>query len=514
MKKHIILSTLSLYALSTHGSFASSEEQVVAKIDRKNFQRTLALKTDEGEALHPVPGYVQDSNEKLLADAEKLPKFISAEIRYNMNVSPDVTAIEMDGRYELDQDMVQAIVTYYPGLTSLEYAHIVKVNSLSPLAKLAQLQKLVIRGEHDAPLEDLGKILSLTDLTLSQMESVKVPPSIANLASLASLELSDVGLRTVPPFLEGLRLNRLVLSKNKNLNFSGAPKLPTVEILEVRSMNLRSFSFVRKFVPNVQTLDISNNAHHGVGYAGLPIEAKDFAKLRSLTALYTSGNKHDGSQLQILAEALPNLRELKIAGNCGVKTKFDPMVLGDFEQLEVLDVSHCDLTDISFLNRMDQLKVLSLSCNGIRGKKLSLLNMPQMDHLTSLDVSVLEIENLNDIPLKYFPKLQHLDISENYASDQHGENERPIKLDENSFSRVAKTLTSLDLSLKSISAKQFETLRVLIHLNELTLKQSTFDKLGWPQALHKLPLKKMILLGAGSFKRSLVGEELQKLLKG
>ncbi len=508
MKKHIILSTLSLFALWTHGSFASSEDaQVVAKIDMKNFQRTLALKTDEGETLQPVPALKADSNAVLVGQAMMDPKILSAEIRYNMKVSPEVTAVEMAGRWEFNQDTLQAIVTYFPHLTSLEYGRFVKVSCLSPLANIAKLQKLVLLGKHDAPLEDLGKILSLTDLKLSEMDLVEVPPSIANLTSLTSLELSDVGLRTVPAFLGGLRLKRLVLSKNNTLNFYGAPTLPTVDILEVRNMNLRSFSFIEKFVPNVQILDISSNADSGVGYAGLPIDARDFANLRSLTSLDTSHNKHDGSQLQILAQALPNLIELKLCGNVGAKTDFDPDVLMDFRQLRKLDVSFCDITDISFINCM-KLEVLNLACNGTSEKKLSLRKVPRKG-LISLNAAVLGIESLRDLSLHNFPKLQHLDISGNV-----GEDGRIIELDDYYFKHVADTLTSLEMRFDSIPVKKLETLSVLVNLKALTLTQATIDRNGWPRALNNLPIEKLILIGKGGDRKILTGEELQKFLKG
>lgn len=371
-----------------------------------------------------------------------------------------------------------------------------------------QAQSYYYDGKYDEALDELRNALAIdkTDECLLLMsECYEAKSDYVN--AIAILESSNSGSTVIGKRLEQLRKAKDEYDAGKTVIICGEPYPSDTEELDLSGMGLKSsrLSELSKLT-ELRTLYLSDNA----------ITSLDFLNgLTKLRTLDLSGNKiKDASPVSSLLElrtlylddnkiedftpllSLVNLNTLSITGmeigetqlerlkaalpaciiDCdGASPDVVELTLGGKtfkSNVTTLDLSGCNITDISLLSLCTELEKLDLSNNAITDLT------PLMD-ITGLKSLNLENNSVSDVkPLMGLKKLEYLNLSENEISSITALSE-------------LKNLTELHLShneLRGISALgDLDSLKTLC-LDDAGIKDSYLAK------LYKLTSLKTLLL--------------------
>ena len=337
-------------------------------------------------------------------------------------------------------------------LSSLDWARV--------LAPLVRLEHLNIRKNHitNLPGDAFMKNLYLRQLVLAdnELQHLNVVSTLGhNLHNLQSLDLSNCNLQD--------RLSEEAFrnaSKLRVLNLSGNPMfaaeltavlrhLPKLHELSLSNCSLRRLPEAFENLEHLEVLDISHNplsdafvrllnplksleyldmSYCNLGYVG----NNTFTLMTSLKKLIMSGNALHTLE-QGLFTNLTRLQSLEL-NDCGLKNPIDPKVFGDrvyaniielklsknplivpedgalvpkqLSGLEILDLSHCDLSRINenLFSRTKNLTTLNLSNNKIAGTE-NLAALKKLRLLEHLDLSHNNLTTIHPRVFKANPRL-------------------------------------------------------------------------------------------------------------
>lgn len=296
----------------------------------------------------------------------------------------------------------------------------------------------------------LKELPRLKGLSLSGMHLQSVQ-QLSALWNLETLELADCGLSEIQGIGALVNLKELDLSQNQLSKFDAARLSTRLKKLNLSNNRISSLaSFQSGTLPHLETLRLSNNSFASEELARL----YDRENLHVLELNY-SGLYHLGT-----IEGMPRLKELMVKGNKLTNLE----MLDALKELESLDATENQLTDIQQLRRLANLKTLILRKNHIyRIKELQANEL-----LEKLDLSYNELTDIR--PLEKLNRLKHLVLDGNNIRDPN-----PIQ--------ALKSLTFLSLAETRLSAIFF--LQGLTELKFLNLRNNEIKDLYPLRALLK-----------------------------
>ena len=243
-----------------------------------------------------------------------------------------------------------------------------KINDLSPLKELPYLKRLNLTGFTELDMTVIYELKGLTELTLNNT-------GFKNIAALAVLP----------------NLQFLSIEGNGITDLSGLDKLEKLNNINVsNNQGIEDFSPI--FKKDMVGLGVSNTKFN------------EYSKLSQFTELKSLSAESNGIKDISWLKTLTKLKSLVLNDNAGIDN-FTP--ISNLNELIVLRLNKCDITDISFLKGLNNLQNLYLENN------------------TITDVSVLlGLENLRFVSLMWNPdaiagsvsQLRAAKISVNYTS--------------------------------------------------------------------------------------------------
>lgn len=326
----------------------------------------------------------------------------------------------------------------------------------------SKLQRLTLKGN---PLQ-LTQILkpeqnyllsssSLLELDLSHCQLKELTSNtLSQLPNLQYVNLASNNIKTVDPqtfqnveFLEEIDLSHNNIESLEDGLFSDIEDLTTLTLI---NNSLQSFDNVD--IPDLKELDLSHNHFKlltSESLEGVPdlsllnfshnkiesISEDAFTGLLELRFLDLSWNNLKGPLPKYLLEGNKDLETLSLAGNSELKV-FDGFT-GDFGVLYKLDISECELTELTAnsLQGMSFLAILNISGNALTYLNKSVFyKIPRLNDLdasynklTSLDANLFEnnshlkklnlagnfIKTLSPRLFRPIPALTSLDVSDN-----------------------------------------------------------------------------------------------------
>ncbi len=311
------------------------------------------------------------------------------------------------------------------------------------------------KGAGSAALKDIGKLTELTSLKLSD-NNISDISFLSSLKKLTSLDLSKNEIDDISPLQKLTSLRTLHLDGNEIKDFSPLYKLDSLSMLTIGDM------------------DISQS------------QLKKLKEELPECIIYSDDAKED-------------IIEIKLGG----KTfKSD---------VTELDLSGCDVHDITLLSVCTKLKKLDLSDNSVSDIS-ALVDLPL---LTELDLSDNRISDIS--PLMSLPKLEYLNLSGNriksVAALQDISSLTELNLSGNELGGIAAigrltNLKTLWLDDIGLSDAELEELYGLKSLKKLSIKDNadlseaavvTLQKKLSGCTISHSELKREIVLGGKSF---------------
>ncbi|MBN1608796.1 MAG: hypothetical protein JW940_19370 [Polyangiaceae bacterium] len=268
-----------------------------------------------------------------------------------------------------------------------------RLSDLAPLAKLARLQTLILRGSSASDLTPLSEVSRLEVLDASGAAIVDLTP-LASLSGLRTLDVYDTQIADLTP-LASLSALRFV-----NASYTHVTDLAPLACLSgLQSLYLNS-TRVANLTPlaslsALQTLHINGT------------RVADLAPLASLSALQSlHANNTQVADLAPLA-SLSALQSLHSSNTQVV----DLAPLASLSALRSLGVSGTRVADLTPLASLSALEALHL-----RGAPvIDLAPLASLSALTSLDVAITRITDL--VPLAHHSALKCLDVSGTRIAD-------------------------------------------------------------------------------------------------
>lgn len=334
---------------------------------------------------------------------------------------------------------------------------------------------------------ELGRLVSLEVINVSQNKLEELPESIGQLQRLYSLQAEFNCLSSLPQSIKELKLlSFLVVNDNllKSLP-DGVSDLEKLDTFDVSSNLLRSLPAVFKSAETISRIYMQKNLlktmpswlvrsrslqelHAGENQISAWLDFKTFGKVATkLQMLDLCENK-----LSMLADSFDGLTELSCL-NLG-RNPFDnqkkPWAIGNF--LISLPNSFCQLSKVTLLSLDgNQLKRLPNNFGDLINLRMinlvhnSLETLPDsFCQLQSLELCLLSRNCLQRLPENFgnLPFLNHLEVNDNKLR------ELPP-----TFKNLVK-LTCLDLSNNRLM-KEPNFLHVFTHLNYLNLHSNPFE---------------------------------------
>ncbi len=273
---------------------------------------------------------------------------------------------------------------------------------------LAQLRKLKLtRGEHLVSLPpQIGNLLGLRDLNLSDNCLGKVPREIGNLISLTRLDLSGNRLKALPP-----TIGQLGLLEQLDVSSNAIGSLPSeiTDLVKLKDLKLRK-NQLKALPPTIgklnllEQLDVSSNA---IGI--LPLGIADLVELKSL--------KLQENYLVELPQDIGRLIHLTKLDFSKNRLQNIPPSIGDLHDLKHLQLSRNALSDIpASIGNLIHLTELDLSVNRLQNIPASIGNLSQLEmldvssnKLTCLPFTISDLSQLKTIRLYGNPLIFMLD---------------------------------------------------------------------------------------------------------
>ena len=297
------------------------------------------------------------------------------------------------------------------------------------------------------PVDDLrpSDLVPIPDVNLrAAVESALGKPAgalitAADMARLTRLEADEAGIRNLTGLEAATRLERIEFRHNAISDLSPLAGLTQLNNIKLRGNRITDVSPLAGLI-NVDWLGLEENQItdlsplksltklNGIGISGNPVS--NVLPLASLTSLegIAAGNTPI-SDFSSLAK-LPRLRWIEFGGDRSISKI--PSLKG-LKTLRRLDISHCNIKDLSALAELTQLQELTFVNNSISDVS-PLRNLKNLEHLnldanvisdvsplaglTRLKVLYLENNVISDVsPLAGLKNLERLDLRNNAISD-------------------------------------------------------------------------------------------------
>ena len=297
------------------------------------------------------------------------------------------------------------------------------------------------------PVDDLrpSDLVPIPDVNLrAAVESALGKPAgalitAADMARLERLEADEAGISSLTGLEAATRLERIEFRHNAISDLSPLARLTQLNNIKLRGNRITDVSPLAGLI-NVDWLGLEENSItdlsplkgliklNGIGISGNPVSnVSPLASLSSLEGIAAWNTPI--SDFSSLAK-LPRLRWIEFGGDRSVSKI--PSLKG-LKTLRRLDISHCNIKDLSALAELTQLQELTL-VNNLISDVSPLRNLTSLEHL-NLDanvisdvsplakltkVKVLYLENnvISDVsPLSGLKNLERLDLRNNSISD-------------------------------------------------------------------------------------------------
>ena len=270
---------------------------------------------------------------------------------------------------------------------------------------------------------------NLTHLDLSGEPLIERTHMSAQLAAAVCYELSEL------VHLEHLNLSENDLSEVSSLTLSNKKSLRYLNLSNtLMSADLcRSVCYQLNKLLNLEYIDLSQNTLTGCLSSFVPNTHPGLPKLKELDLDRTALNKHDLKHLLSVAHKLPKLRKLDLSENTltGCLSSFLPDPHPGLPQLKQLRLGHTALNKhdlkhlLSVAQKLPKLWLLDLAGNNLTGYLSSFVPDPhpgliQLQHL-KLNHTALNKDDLNHIThliqTQKLPGLEELDLDGNSLSE-------------------------------------------------------------------------------------------------
>ena len=240
------------------------------------------------------------------------------------------------------------------------------IRDITALGSLTKLTKLNLHNGNISDVSPLGNLTSLKELNLSGKEDLSDITALSSLTKLTKLELFGTNISDVSPLGKLTKLTTLSIGGyNSNISdITALSNLTELTQLRLDGTRVSDLSALSKLT-NLTFLSLRD------------LIIGDFSplyKLPKLTSLYLSlSNIND--DLSVLKQ-FPHLTELYLFG-CNIS---DVTALGSLTNLKVLNLSNNNITDVSPLFSLTNLVNLSLNHNQINDI-LPLYNLTNLTYL-------------------------------------------------------------------------------------------------------------------------------------
>jgi len=272
-----------------------------------------------------------------------------------------------------------------------------RISDLSPLREATHLRKLFLQANNISDLSPLETLKNLEVLHLSSNQIVDLSP-LANLLELKELYLDDNPLNglTVLENLGRLEILNLADSGISSLeNLAGLTLLEELILRGNQILDVQALSALKK----LRTLDLGNN------------KIQDFAPLGNMSQLSVLyGEDNNLSEISVISN-LPSLKEITLSNNQITN-------LGDFSSIKegasylwLADFSRNQLSSLSGMEKLENIRILSLSQNAIS----DLSPLTSMQELSTLLIDFNEVSTLG--PLVGLPKLRGVYANNNLLAE-------------------------------------------------------------------------------------------------
>jgi len=393
--------------------------------------------------------------------------------------------------------------------------HSSNINTLLPLKDFINLKSLDFNNNRMKRLDDLKYFSKLNTLHLANnyIDSLDLFPAIKE---LTFLNISNNRINDLEAVGHLEKLEFLDLSKNQVTNISSLVGLKSLRVLNISGNPITDFSPLLK-ISSLKSLDLSDSPNINfntipvmhqlseffLNRNGLSLKNSDLlikiTTFRNLTGLYLSGNE------------LENLNFISFYIHQAGKK--DMPVSSVFDNLQLLDLSYCNLYDIHTIGYFKNLMELNVSSNKLHDiKDIALLKNLAVLNISNNNIqdisAVVELENLvklnisnnkaDSIPfLKSVNTLIELNASNNniysLSSIVKLKNLNILNVSNNNISNISR-LTALKnlevLYLTGNPIKDYSILSELKQLKEVTISGITKEQMNKLKA--SLPGTKII----------------------
>ena len=251
-----------------------------------------------------------------------------------------------------------------------------KINSLEPIAKMAQLRSLFIWGTHITDIAELANLSKLQELDLSRTRVADITP-LANLVELQWLNLSLTGVSNIASLAKLHKLQELYLELTSIAEIESLANLGDLRILYLwktnvsnvtplrKLANLRKLSLIDSRVTDISPLvDLNNLEELNLGSEGLV----DISPLQSLISLRRLAVQDSPITDLTPLSSLKNLEVLTLNSNIHVA---DLTPLADLINLRELQLSNTHVADASPLVKLTNLRSLNLKRTQISQERVT-----------------------------------------------------------------------------------------------------------------------------------------------
>ncbi len=289
-----------------------------------------------------------------------------------------------------------------PDLKTLNLAD-TGIESIAWLAALPALEELTLSGGHLENIEALAGAVNLQSLVIRGQANVTDWSVLSNFSKLTRLELPGSGVRDVSSLAELTRLEELRMPSLNTEAFDTLHMLAGLTRLRVLDLSLSRVEDI-SFVADMREL---RELYLQDSRAG------DWSALAGLSKLeiLDLGDIGAGIDASPLA-GLTALRYLDIHGAFCLGTE----TLRGLTRLEWLSIEGCQLSDISFLANMLELKTLIMSRQSAELENVdALANLVRLETLKMWSLDLDNIDGLSGLSMLTVLEMTDTDVAQAYG---------------------------------------------------------------------------------------------------
>ena len=302
------------------------------------------------------------------------------------------------------------------------------INNISGISKLNELSDLNLSNTNISDISELHLLkdkyiyldLSNTNIT----DYSKLPNSTNSLTikgnnisdinqfmylkELYHINLSNNNISEINVVDENNNIGKIDLSNNKLKSLNGIDKFKNLTSLNIEKNQISDYSTIKKIINNRNVYFKLNASENNINDISIFNDFKiNELELRNnqITDLSNFNN--------------PNITSIDLSNNKITKG------LENLENIEILILNNCGITDLSEISKLSKLWTLDLSNNNINDYSeiskltdlysLSLENNKINDTISNKSISSLNVTNcnLNDFDISKMPKLMYINIKNN-----------------------------------------------------------------------------------------------------